>query len=168
MCHKGDMADTTYRERILAKQLESHEFNGGITSKPLEIPQVNFTIPLEKKIQTLSGPPYYMLRSRQIERLMDQLMEELSAEYSKMLAKFAGRREVFAGKWKKLIENWPLDKLNNLIEKHNMYYPIEANLRMNPRSSDFLFGSAVWKPREKITVESLLERFPPDASPGVV
>lgn len=158
------MADTTYRERILARQLASHKFDEEVIGKPLEIPQVNFTISLEKKIQALSGPPYYIVRARRIEIMTDQLMEDLAAEYGKMINKLGGRPAVFARKWKKLVESWPLDRINDLIEKHNMYYPVEADLRMDPKSGAPMMGSGPWKPREKITAESLLDRFPPHIS----
>jgi len=160
------MADTAYRDRILCKQLASHKFNKDITGKPLEFPQVNFTIPLEKKIQALSGPPYYMVRARRIENMIDQLMEDLTAVYKNMIGKWGGRPALFTRKWKKLIDDWPLDRLNDLIEKHNMYYPIEADLRMDPRSGAPMMGSALWEPREKVTVNNLLERFPPHIPPG--
>ena len=125
------MSNTSYRDRILAKQLEAHKFDEDIIGKPLEIPSVHFTIPLSKKIQALSGPPYYVVRARRIEQTTDQLMEDLAIEYRKMIKKFVNRPKVFSSKWKSLIEAWPLDKLNDLIENHNNYYPIEANLQID-------------------------------------
>lgn len=148
------------RDQRLGDQLASHQFDSCVAGKPLKIPQVNFTIPLEKKIQALSGPPYFAVRARRIEHMTDQLIEKLTAKYSNMIEKFGSRPNVFARKWKELIEGWPLDRLNDLIEKHNKYFPIEANLPIDPRSEALMFGSAAWQPKEKITVESLRNDSP--------
>ena len=150
------------RDRLLGEQLASHEFDSNIIGKPLNIPEFNFTIPLEKKVQALSGPPYYAVRARRIEQLTDQLMEELTVNYSKMMKQFSNSPEVFAQKWKESVESVELDTINDLIERHNNYYPVEANLTIDPKSEALMFGSAPWEPRKKVTKESLLQRFPAD------
>jgi len=152
------------RDRLLGEQLASHEFDENVIGKPLNIPEVNFTIPLEKKVQALSGPPYYAMRARQIEQLTDQLMEDLAVQYRDMIKKFVHRPEVFAVKWRESIDSLELDTINDLIERHNEYYPIEANLAMDPRSGVTMLGPVPWEPKEKVTIESLLQQFPADTT----
>jgi len=148
------------RDRLLGEQLASHEFDENVIGKPLNIPEVNFTIPLEKKVLAVSGPPYYAVRARQIEQLTDQLMKDLTINYRKMAEQFGHHPEVFSRRWKKAVESIELDMLNDLIERHNNYFPIEANLAIDPKSEALMFGAAPWEPKEKVTTESLLQRFP--------
>ena len=164
-CHKHDMSNNrATRDRLLGHQLASHEFDKDIIGKPLNIPEVNFTIPLEKKIQAVSGPPYYAIRARQIEQLTEHLMEDLTVQYRNMMDKFSDRPEIFASKWKESIKSVELDSLNDLIERHNKYYPIETNLPIDPRSGALMFGCARWEPKDKVTTDSLLQLFPVDTA----
>lgn len=106
------------------------------------------------------GPPHYATRARRIENITQKLMEDLAIEYASMLNIFGEDPEVFAQQWKKLISSLELDELNDLIDKHNAYYPMEANLQIDPVSGAPLIGSVPWKPTERISVEGLLKRFP--------
>jgi len=154
------------RDRLLGDQLAIHKFDENIIGKPLNIPEVNFTIPLEKKIQAVSGPPYFAVRARQIERITDQLLKDLDIEYRITIDQYGDRPETFAREWEDLIEALPLDSLNDLIERHNEYYPIEANLRIDRGSGAYMMGAAPWEPKEKVTTESLLQQFPADIIPS--
>ena len=50
--------------------------------------------------------------------------------------------------------------VNDLIEKHNLYYPAEARLPMDPRTGDFvLVGGAPYRLRP-LDAGWVLERFP--------
>lgn len=72
-------------------------------------PVRNFTLTVGERINALvAGPPAWSLRLRQIE----DLEAELSQEARKPTAHFERK----------------LALLNSLIDKHNRYYPIEANL----------------------------------------
>lgn len=52
--------------------------------------------------------------------------------------------------------------MNDLIEKHNAYYPVEARLPMDPRTGDFvLVGGAPYRLRP-LDESWALSRFPAD------
>ncbi len=150
------------RDRLIGEKLESQDIPESIKGKPLRIPQFNFTISMENKVRSMFGPPHYATRARRIENITQKLMEDLAIEYDGMIDSFGEDTEVFTQQWKNLIGSLELDELNGLIDKHNTYYPMEANLQIDPDSGAPLIGSVPWKPTERISIEGLLKRFPPD------
>ena len=152
------------RDRQIGEKLASQDIPEAIKGKPLKIPQFNFTISLENKVRSMFGPPYYARRARWIEDMTNRLMEDLAFEYKAMVGKCANDPQAFAHQWRELISLLELDELNDLINKHNMYYPMEAKLRIDPDSGAPLVGSTPWEPLEKISTEGLLKVFPPDMS----
>ena len=150
------------KDRQIGEKLASQDLPESIKGKPLKIPRINFTIPLENKVRSMLGPPHYAVRAGRIENITQKLMEDLAIEYACMIDKFGENPEVFAQQWKELLGSLELDKLNDLIEKHNTYYPMEANLQIDPDSGAYLSGSVPWQPKEKISVEWLFKLFPPN------
>lgn len=150
------------RDRLTGEKLASQGLPKDVKGKPLKIPQVNFTVSLESKVRSMFGPPHFATRARRIENLTRKLMDDLAAEYAGMIERFREDPDTFDREWNRLVRSVELDKLNDLIEKHNKYYPIEANLQIDPESGAPLLGSVPWKPKDKISTELLLERFPPD------
>lgn len=148
------------KDQRVGKKLDSHEFPENLKGKPLKIRQKNFTVPLAKQVQSYHGAPEYALRARKIEDAIEELMKELSLEYFNMLNEFSNKPEVFAQKWEGLIDSLELNELNSLIEKHNKYYPVEANLHIDRSSGNYLIGATIWKEKEKITKDKLIKRFP--------
>ena len=72
-------------------------------------PPRNFTLTTEERIRAIvAGPPAWSLRKRRIEDLEEELGEEVHEPTIHFDRKLA--------------------LLNDLIDKHNRYYPIEANL----------------------------------------
>ena len=47
---------------------------------------------------------------------------------------------------------------NDLIGRHNRYYPIEANLPIDVRSGKLLERGAPWRPLPAVTMDELLAR----------
>ena len=152
------------RDRQIGEKLASEDIPEHLKGKPLKIPQFNFTISLENKVRSMFGPPHFAVRARRIENAIRQLTEDLSIEYAGMHDKFGDDPEEFAEQWEKLIESLELDELNDLIEKHNTYYPMEANLQISPDSGAPMIGSVPWKPKAKISAEVLLKQFPSEVT----
>lgn len=61
-----------------------------------------------------------------------------------------------------LATSWRFERVNELIERHNANFPIEAELAMNPRTRDFVRVNGRSYEREPIDERWILERFPPD------
>jgi hypothetical protein len=68
----------------------------------------------------------------------------------------------FAAVWKQLAPNWSFRRVNELIERHNANFPIEAQLAMDPRTRDFVRINGRSYERELLGERWILERFPPE------
>jgi hypothetical protein len=98
-------------------------------------PPRNFTLTTEERIRALvAGPPAWSLRKRRIEDLEAELALETRAPTAHFERKLA--------------------QLNVLIEKHNRYYPIEANLPFDLHGR-LLEGGKPWRRLSLHTFESL-------------
>ena len=55
---------------------------------------------------------------------------------------------------------WDFGEVNELIERHNRFYPIEARLPMDPRSRDFVKVGGRDYRREPLDASWILALFP--------
>ena len=86
-------------------------------------PPRNFTLSLEDRLRAYAqGVPSYIRRRRRIEDLEERLIRRLSAADAPASAEIVD----------------DLAQLNDLIGRHNRYYPIEANLPIDVRSGRLL------------------------------
>ena len=50
--------------------------------------------------------------------------------------------------WRRIVERWNFSEVNDLIERHNRWYPVEARLPMDPRTRDYVkVGGRLLPPR---------------------
>ena len=135
------------RERVAADR----EVNP-LTGRPLRRRLRNFKPEADNYVASLGGPLPYMQRLRAID-----------AETEEHLAKLAEAYELHRddpGRWRRLAESWRFDDVNDLIDRHNRFYPIEARLAMDPRSRDFVkVGGRPYR-RRPLDATWILERFP--------
>lgn len=107
-------------------------------------PARNFTLTTAERVQAAAiGPPAWARRRKRIEELQGIIVT---------LARGGRTRDA----------NKKLAELVKLIEAHNTYYPMEANLPFDPITSRVMEGGEPWKPLPRPTLESLL-----DAADGV-
>ena len=149
------------RERWITEKIESFEIPGDLSGKPLKIPNRNFKIPLEERIQSRFGPPGFAVRARRIESAVQKLMRDLEEEYAELSNRLQKKPVEFSTRWTESVKSVDLDEINDLIEKHNKYYPLEAGLRQDPETGVYYMGSSPWKPQERLTPEKILKMFPP-------
>jgi len=110
-------------------------------------PPRNFTLTLEERLQAYAqGVPGYMRRRRRIEDLEERLIGKLAA--AEAPAQEAASPEFAA----------ELAQLNDLIARHNRYYPIEARLPIDVRSKRLFERGAPWRPLPAVTAADLLGR----------
>jgi hypothetical protein len=72
-----------------------------------------------------------------------------------------GDAEEFARRWRERAGEWNFGYVNELIAQHNDYYPIEANLPVNPRTGDYVTVTGRSYRREPIGADWVLDQFPP-------
>jgi hypothetical protein len=109
----------------------------------------NFRPEADTYIASLGGPLPYMERLRQIEQLTNEHIARLDEAYAERGAD-----------WREVAERWDFGDVNELIERHNSWYPIEARLPMDPRSRDFVRVGG--KPYRHAPLDAawVLERYP--------
>ncbi|HVU78945.1 MAG TPA: hypothetical protein VHC67_15315 [Gaiellaceae bacterium] len=133
------------------KLLDEVEFNP-LTGRPLRRRIRRFRPEADRYLASLGGPLPYMQRLRQID-------DEIEAHTARLAEAYAEHRGNPAA-WRRVAGRWRFDEVNDLIERHNRYYPIEARLAMDPRTRDYVkVGGRPYR-REPLDASWILERFP--------
>jgi hypothetical protein len=132
-----------------ARLADDHELNP-LAGKPLRRRLRNFRAEADNFITAVGGPLPYMQRLRQIEDEVEAHRERLREAYAQ-----AGPE-----RWRQIAERWDFGEVNDLIERHNCWYPLEARLAMNPRTRDFVKVGGRDYRREPLDAAWILEQFP--------
>src|SRR4051812_16035093 len=83
-----------------------------------------------------ADPPRWMTRLTEIDRGIAEARVQLRAAYADLRARAPA--EEFAERWRERLASWRFDpEVNELIRKHNEYYPIERRLPMDVRTRDY-------------------------------
>ncbi|HEY2777985.1 MAG TPA: hypothetical protein VGI77_08780 [Gaiellaceae bacterium] len=105
----------------------------------------------DRYLASLGGPLPFMRRLRQIDDEIEALTVRLAHAY-------AERKD--GRSWRRLAERFDFGEVNDLIERHNRYYPIEARLPMDPRTRDYVkIGGRSYR-RQPLDARWILDRFP--------
>ena len=122
----------------------------------------NFRPAVDRYVVALGGPLPYMRRLRQIELETEDHERRLAEAWRDLAGSCEGDAAAFARRWHALAGRWSLDAVNELIARHNRWYPAEARLPMDPRSGDFVLVGGKPYRREPLDTAWILERFPPE------
>jgi len=110
-------------------------------------PARNFTLSVEDRLRAYAqGAPGHIRRRRRIEDVDARLVARLAAALSPLEA--SSSPDFVA----------ELALLNDLIDKHNRYYPIEANLPVDIRTGRLLERGIPWQPLPAVTTAELRAR----------
>ena len=132
------------------KLLEEVDLNP-LAKQPLKRRIRRFRPEPDRYLASLGGPLPFMRRLRQID-------DEIAALTIRLEHAYAERKD--AASWRRAAARWDFDEVNDLIERHNRYYPIEARLPMDPRTRDFVkIGGRSYR-REPLDAQWILDRFP--------
>ena len=157
----GEWPARMLRERAGGAELERELEGSPLKGKPLPSRLRNFKPAVDKYVASLGGPLVYLQRLRQIENETADHEERLAAVW-RALADSSRNPAAFAERWRRTAERWNFTAVNELIERHNRWYPAEARLPMDPRSGDFvLVGGRPFR-RRFLDAAWVLERFPPE------
>jgi len=154
------LRETSSREQADLSRLDQDLEGSPLRGKRLPGRLRNFRPGVDRYVASLGGPLAYMQRLRQIELETEQHEQRLDEAWSE-LVEFCGEdRDAFAQHWHRTAERWSFTAVNELISRHNLWYPAEARLPMDPRSGDFvLVGGRPYR-REPLDAAWILERFP--------
>jgi hypothetical protein len=104
--------------------------------------------------------PRWMERVIEIDQGIASVRRRLDREYRALARECFGDRERFARRWHERAHELRFDDLNELIEQHNEWYPVERRLPMNPRTGDYVpVGGRSYR-RPVLGPEWVLEQFP--------
>ena len=153
--------DGTVRERAEGSALERELEGSPLKGKPLPGRLRNFKPAVDNYVVSLGGPLAYMQRLRQIEAETADHEERLAKAWRE-LAESCRDAARFAERWRRTAERWSFTAVNELIERHNRWYPAEARLPMDPRSGDFVLVAGKPYRRRPLDTAWVLEQFPPE------
>jgi hypothetical protein len=144
-----DVTPPSQRER---ERIEADRDLNPLTGKPLRRRLRNFRAESDMYLASLGGPLPYMRRLRQIEEEIDHHLARLAEAYDEQRGDPAA--------WRAVAQSWDFSAVNELITKHNRWFPIESRLPMDPRTRDFVTVGGRTYRRDPLDAAWILERFP--------
>jgi hypothetical protein len=145
------------RERAnLEEDLRSIEQRG----RPLPLRLRNFRPDPDSYLATAGGPLAYMVRLRAIEDETARHDGALLATWHALAAECAQDGCDFSARWRAIAESWPFERVNDLIDRHNRWYPVESRLPMDPISGTYALVNGRDYRLEPLDAAWILRRFP--------
>lgn len=152
----GETVRDARDRRALEQDLEFNTLKG----KPIRQRLRGGTPSAETYLVSLGGPLPYMQRLRQIEEETAEHERNLTAAWLALADECRGDADRFAARWRRFAARHSFYAVNELIEKHNRYFPIEARLPMDPRTGDYVRIAGERYDRAPLDADWVLERFP--------
>ena len=147
------------RERREAERLAADLEGSPVAGKPLPRRLRNFSPSVEGYARSVAGPPAYVERLRQIEEEIADHLGRLQTAWEELCREAAADEREH--RWRELAGRWSFHAVNELIERHNRWYPAEARLAMSPRTGDFVPVGGRPYQLEALDADWILARFPP-------
>jgi hypothetical protein len=151
---QGATRPETPRDRREREALAEDLRGNPLAGEPLRQRIRNFRPDADAQIAALGGPLAWMRRLRAIELAIELHEAQLAEAYAEL-------RES-PEEWRRLAESWDFSEVNELIERHNRYYPAESRLPMNPRTGDFVRVNGKPYTRAPLDADWILSLFPAD------
>lgn len=146
------------RERAgLDEDLRSIPLRG----KPLPLRLRNFIPRADAYLAASQGPRPYMLRLREIEQRTAAHEAQLGVAWRSLAETHEHEPGSFRDAWQNAAAGCCFDEVNDLIERHNRWYPVEARLPMDPRTGDYALVNGRAYRLEALDAAWVLGRFPP-------
>ena len=165
----GPMTTTRISRRLSRRQHEDEARINDVPPRPGHEKNLSEHVPssllsLEDRVKAMAvgGAPAWSRRLKRIHDLTNTVSENLGAAWRKLASSARGNHGRFASEWQRYVASLDFSKINELIGHHNRYFPIEANLAMDPRTLDYVkFGGQDYR-RPPLDATWVLDQFPPD------
>ena len=151
---QGVVLPETPRQRRGREGLEQDLIDNPVTGRPLRRRYRNFSSDAGAYLASLGGPLPYMTRLREIASLTARYERELAREYETL----------DPDAWRAYVERLDFGEVNELIDRHNRWFPIEARLPMDPATGDFALVNGERYGKDPLDARWVLERFPARAA----
>jgi len=158
---QGVVLPETPRDRRERAALDEDLRSIPLTGKPLPLRLRHFRSSAEAYLASAGGPLPYMLRLRSIEQQTAEQEEALADAWHALAGECDGDATRFSRRWRSAARRFSFDEINDLIDRHNRWYPIESNLPMDPRTGDFVLVSERDYRLPPLDTDWILERYPP-------
>jgi hypothetical protein len=129
-----------------------------VKKSPLETtdPPRNFSIPTEERVRAMTiGVPAWAARKRRIEDREEELVKALVDFHDALLDRGVAPADALA-RMREKGASLELSRLEKLVVAHNRYYPVEANLPLDPRTGAFLARGRPWRPEPMPNVATFI------------
>jgi hypothetical protein len=141
---------------LLERELEGQPYRGRrIASRP----QFFYRSP-ESYVASRGGPLPYMTRLREIATETAAHERRLAGAWRDLAFLHGADPTGFASAWRRIAKRWNFEAVNELIEKHNRFYPAEARLPMDVRRRDYALVNGEEYSIRALDVDWILSRFP--------
>ena len=115
----------------------------------------------ESYVASAGGPLPYMVRLREIEDLTRAHERALGRVWRRLAEESGGDEEAFVRRWRRVAGRWSFIEVNDLIDRHNRYYPAEARLPMDIERRDYALVNGEPYVKRRLDEAWVLERYPP-------
>lgn len=153
----------TPRERGQLVGLDEDLRSSPLRGKRLRLRLLNFRPSADGYLSALGGPLPYMVRLREIAEQTDAHEVRLREAW-RALAASSRDTAAFAAAWRAELERWSFDEANDLIERHNRWYPAESRLPMDPKTRTYALVNGEDYRKRPLDAAWALERFPAELS----
>ena len=158
---QGATRPETPRDREERRVLETDLAESPVKGRPLEQRLRNFRPDADAAVRALGGPTLWMRRLRAIEDALRQHEQQLDEAWRELAAETEDEA-AFSRAWRRTARRWSFVEVNELIARHNRYFPAEARLPMDPRTRDFVRINGRAYKREPLDEQWILARWPAD------
>lgn len=159
---QGIVLPETPRQRREKAALEEDLRSIPLTGKRLPVRARGFRPSADAYLLATRGPLPYMLRLREIERQTEDHEERLRTAWGALAEECDGDAARFRRRWRAAARGVVFDELNELIDRHNRWYPVESQLPMDPRSGDYALVNGRDYRLTPLDAEWVLARFSAD------
>lgn len=157
---QGVTLPQTPRERRELDGLAADLEGSPVTGKPLPLRLRNFRPSAESYLASLGGPLAFMVRLRRIDNLIEAHLATLSEAWHELAVECNGDETRFRDRWQETARGRSFDEVNDLIARHNRWYPVESRLPMDPKTRDYALVNGKDYRRAPLDAEWVLDRFP--------
>ena len=157
---QGVVLPETPRDRRELAGLEEDLRSLPERGQPVRLRLRNFRTAAASYLAAARGPLAYMLRLRVIEQQTAEHKTRLAESWRALADECGGDAERFARDWREVALAWPFAEVNDLVERHKRWYPVESRLPMDPRTGDYALVNGRDYRLAQLDSEWVLERFP--------
>lgn len=159
---QGIVLPETPRQRREQAGLEEDLRSIPLTGRPLPIRARAFRPSADTYLLATRGPLPYMLRLREIEQRTEAHEEELRLAWLTLADECIDDAARFRRSWTRAARSAAFDEVNDLIDRHNRWYPVESRLPMDPRRRDYALVNGCDYRLPPLDASWVLDRFPPN------